>query len=183
MPEKRREHRCVERSRPVRLEVRRGYARADHDAEIEPPGVHALRRIEEELDPGDAEDVGQLVRVAYRRRRSAREHGALEALGHEEGALEVHVRVDEAGDEMSATSVDRALSLQIRGADDNAVRDPHVPLAELAGEDVQPADVAENDVTGLQALRRAKPAADGVDERHAGRIAAYTRLREHNCLR
>ena len=47
--------------------------------------------------PGDAEHVRELVRVADRGGRAAREHGALEALRDEQRALEMDVRVDEAG--------------------------------------------------------------------------------------
>ena len=55
----------------------------------------------------DAEDVRDLVRVGDDRRRSEREHEARELVDHELHGLEVHVRVDESGDDVAARGVER----------------------------------------------------------------------------
>ena len=52
------------------------------------------------MHPVDAEDVRDLVRIGDDRGRPEREHEPRELVDHELHRLEVHVRVDEAGDDV-----------------------------------------------------------------------------------
>ena len=146
--------RRIEDPAAVRLEVRRRHARADHHAQIE---LQPPRRVEEVLDAGDAEHVGELVRIADRRRRAAREHRALEALRNEQRALEVDVRVDEARHDVRALRVNLARAAEAGlEPDDDAVLDRDVAFDEHAREHVEVAHVAQDEVAGLvpRAARR-----------------------------
>ena len=86
-----------------RLEVRRRNARRRHHEDVQRQPVGGA---EQPVDALDAGDVGDLVRVADDRGRPARHDGPRELAGRELGRLEVHVRVDEAGDEELPAPVD-----------------------------------------------------------------------------
>ena len=167
MIDERQEGGRVEDAAAVRLELGRGHTARHHHAEIE-PGLQATRSVEEELDPGHAEHVRELVRIAHRRRRAARQHRALKALRHQERALEMHVRVDEARHDVRAFRVDRPFAGEaLCRADDDAVRDREITFAERAAKHVEPAHVLEDEVARLVTLRRAQPSAEHIGERHA----------------
>jgi hypothetical protein len=157
MREERRQRARVEHTRAIGLELRRRYARREHHAEIH---RETLRALEEEADPGHAEHVRELVRIADGGRRPERQDRTLEALGHQHRALEMHVSVDEAGHDVRALHVDRALRLKTGlDADDGAVADRDVAFAEHAREHVEVARVAEHEIARLLTLCRAKPLA------------------------
>ncbi len=91
-----------------RLEGRGGHARRRHEVDVE---LETRRRVEEPVHAVDAEDVRDLVRVGDDSRGAQREHKARELVDHELHRLEVHVRVDESGDDVAARRVEDVPSL------------------------------------------------------------------------
>ena len=67
--------------------------------------VKALAGVEQPVDAVGAEHVRELVRVADRRGRAAAKNGAIEVARNHEGAFDVDMGVDEAGDHVSSPEV------------------------------------------------------------------------------
>ena len=99
----------------------------------------------------DAEDVRDLVRIGDDRGRPEREHEPRELVDHELHRLEVHVRVDESGNDESARGVERLAALVCPDPGDHAVDDGDVGVQPLAREDRQHAPAAHDEVGGLVA--------------------------------
>ena len=89
---------------PRRLERRRRNARRGHEVDVERDPV---ARVDQPVDAVRAEDVRDLVRVGDHRRGPQRQHEPRELVDQELRRLEVHVRVDEAGDDVPAGRVER----------------------------------------------------------------------------
>ncbi len=87
------------------------------------PDVHhrLLRAGKEILDPRHADHVGDLVRVADRRRHPTRAHAAVEFVRRDEGAFDVQMGVYEAGNERLAGHVDHLAPLVIGADPDDGV--------------------------------------------------------------
>ena len=112
----------------------------------------------------DAEDVRDLVRVGDDSRGAQREHQARELVDHELHRLEVHVRVDESGDDVPARRVEDVPPLVLPEPRDDAVHHRDVDLEPLAREDREHASAAHDEVgrlvsagdcqTALQPLHR-----------------------------
>ena len=133
---------------PRRLERRRGHARRRHEVHVErdlgggvEQPVHAVR----------AQHVRDLVRVGDHGGRSEREHEAGELVREQLRRLEVHVRVDEPGDDVLAGRVDRLASFVVAEPGDPAVCDRNVRLEPLAREHRQHAAAVHDDVGRLVA--------------------------------
>ena len=80
-----------------RLERRGGHARRGHEVDVE---RQAGAGVEQPVDTVGAEDVRDLVRVGDDGGRSQRQHEARELVDEQLRRLEVHVRVDEAGNDV-----------------------------------------------------------------------------------
>jgi hypothetical protein len=125
-----------------RVEPRAGglHARRRHAARELDAQVHhgALGRLQEVADALHARDVGDLVRVADRRRHAAGRDAALELEGRDEGGFDVQVRVDEAGHENEARDVDLApAAVAAERADDAVAADRHVARQQRARDQVE----------------------------------------------
>ncbi len=139
------------RQRTVRrLEVRRGHAGRRHEVDVE---RQLVADVEQPVDAVGAEDVGDLVRVGDDRRRAHRQHEPRELVHEQLRRLEVHVRVDEARDDVTARRVERLGALVLAEARDVAVADGDVHVEPLAGEDGEDVAAADDEVGGLVAAR------------------------------
>ena len=103
----------------------------------------------------DPEHVRDLVWVGDDGRRPQREHEPGELVDHELGALEVHVRIDEAGHDEAPGGVDRLAPLVAPEPCDDAVDDRDVDVQPLACEHRKDLAPADDEVGGLV------PAGDG----------------------
>ena len=98
-----------------------------------------------------AEHVRQLVRVEDDRRRSERQHEARELVGQELGRLEMHVRVEEAGNDVVAGRIDDLLAVVVAETCDPAVGDRDVGVEPFACEHREHAAAAHDYVGRLVA--------------------------------
>ncbi len=105
--------------------------------------------------PGDAEDVGDLVRVGGDSGRPVREHGTDELVHPQLGGLEVHVGVDEAGRERGAGDVDDLDGVAAAPAGDHPAGDGEV------GEHPFPGAGDEDPAACEEEVRRGVPACHG----------------------
>ena len=97
----------------------------------------------------DAEHVRDLVRIRHDGGRPQREHESRELVHHELHRLEVHVRVDEPGDDVAPGRVERLAALVASDPCDDPVDDCDVRLQPLAREDRQDASAPHDEVSGL----------------------------------
>ena len=107
------------------------------------------------MDTVDAEHVGDLVRVGDDRCRAERQYEAGQLVDEKLHRLDVHVRVDEAGNDVLPGGVDRLPALVRTKTCDRAVGDRHVALEPLAREHRQDEAARDDEVGGLV------PAGDG----------------------
>ena len=80
------------------------------------------------MDAVRAEHVRDLVRVGDDRSRPEREDEPGELVDEQLRRLEVHVRVDEAGDDEAAGGVERLRALVVADSGDDAVHDRDVSV-------------------------------------------------------
>ena len=133
-----------------RLHVRGGHAGRRHD---EDPQREAVAGVEHVADAGDAEHVGDLVRVGNDAGRAPRHHGSGE-LGHGDHArFDVHVGVQQAGADVQATHVDGLRRLVIPEAHHHARVDRDVGVVDLARHHVHQSSVLDQCVRRLIAAR------------------------------
>ena len=131
---------------PRRLEGRGWDARRRHEEDLE---LEARRCVVEPVDAVRPEHVRDLVRVGHDRGRPERQDEARELVGKELRRLDVHVRVDEARDDVAPGGVD-LLATPVRAeACDEAVDDRDVGLEPFAGEDGQHGAATHHEVGGL----------------------------------
>ena len=97
----------------------------------------------------DAEHVRDLVRIGHDGGRSEREHEPRELVHHELHRLEVHVRVDEPGDDVAPGRVERVAPVVPPDPCDDPVDDCDVRLQPLAREDRQDASASHDEVGRL----------------------------------
>ena len=83
------------------------------------------------MDAVDAEHVRDLVRVGDDRGRTEREHEARELVDHELRGLEVHVRVDEPGDDVASRASSDSRPSYVAEPGDDPVGDRDVDLEPL----------------------------------------------------
>ena len=131
---------------PRRLEGRRGHARRGREEDVE---LQARRGVEQPVDAVDAEDVRDLVRVGHDCRRPEREDEPRELVDHELHRLQVHVRVDEARDDVLARRVERFDARVVTEPGDEAVDDRDIRLEPLLREDGEHLASSHDEVGGL----------------------------------
>ena len=113
---------------PRRLESGRGHAGAGHHEDVQ---RQVRAAVEQPVDAIGAEHVGDLVRVGDHRGGAVGHYGAGELVDHELGRLDVHVGVDEAGDQVRARDVDLLSALIPAEPDHMAVLDRDVEVQPL----------------------------------------------------
>ena len=155
---------------PRRLEGGRGHARRGHEEDLE---LKARRGVVQPVDAVGAEHVRDLVRVGDDRGGAEREHEPCELVDEQLHRLEVHVRVDEARDDVSARRVDRLAALVRSDAGDRPVHDRDVGLEPLAREDGEHPPAAHDEVGGLVAPGDRESALEL--RRHAGQATCPSR--------
>jgi hypothetical protein len=133
---------------PRRLEVGGRDARGSHEEDLE-----RKRRadVEEPVDAVGAEDVGDLVWIRDDRRCPERQDKPRELVDEELRRLEVHVCVDESGDDVPFGRVDDSGRLIAPEACHEPVADREVDLEPLAREDREDAPAADHEVGALVA--------------------------------
>ena len=135
--------------RPARrLESRGRDARRSHEVDVE---RQIRAEVEQPVDAVRAEHVRELVRVGDHGRRPEREHEPRELVREQLRRLEVHVRVDEARDDVAARGVDLFLAGVVAESGHVAVGDRDVVLEPLAREDREDVAAADDDIRRLVA--------------------------------
>ena len=128
------------------LEGGRRHAGGELHAQVHDRG---LGRLQEEADAFEAEHVGDLVRIADRRGDAMGQHAAVEFLRRDQRGFDVEMGVDEAGHGEEAAAVDLARALIGRvGADDAIARDGDVGHRHAAIDDVEQADIPDDQIGG-----------------------------------
>ena len=112
------------------------------------------------MDAVDAEHVRDLVRVGDDRRRPEREDQPGELVDHQLHRLDVHVRIDEPGNDVAASGVDRLAPLVGAEPRDHAVDDRDIDVEPLAREHAQHAASAHDEVGRLVATGNGKAAGE-----------------------
>ncbi len=122
-------------------------------------------RGDERGHAGDAEDVGDLVRIGGDRRRAQREHGAHEFVDPQLGRLEMHVGVDQAGRDGRTVEGDLLHGVPRAPARHDAIGDRQV------GRHPLPARRREHPSAAQEQIGRCVAAGDGQDMRaRTGRV-------------
>ncbi len=137
-----------------RLEHRRGHRRGGHEEDVE---RHLVGHVREPVDPVRAEDVRDLVRIGDDRRRPHGKDEARELVHEELHRLQVHVRVDQAGDDVLAARVHDLLARVAAEPGDVALADRDVGLEPLACEGGEDLAALDDDVGELVAARDRQP--------------------------
>ena len=137
-----------------RLESRGRDARRSHEVDVE---RQIRAEVEQPVDAVGAEHVRELVGIGDDSRRPQREHESRELVREQLRGLEVHVGIDEAGDQEPAGRVDRLRGFVVAEACDVPVRDRDVGLEPLAREDGEDAAAADDDVRRLVATGDRQP--------------------------
>ena len=129
-----------------RLEARRGHARRGGEVDVE---RQVLADVDEPVHAVGAEHVRDLVRVRDDGGRPERQHEAGELGGEQLRRLEVHVRVDEAGNDEGPLRVERLGALVVAEPRDDAVADRDVDVEPLAREDAEDPAAADDEIGRL----------------------------------
>jgi hypothetical protein len=152
---------------PRRLEAGGRHTRGRGEEDVE---RQVLAHVDEPVDTVGSENVRDLVRVGDDGRRPERQHEPRELGGKQLRGLEMHVCVDEPGDDVRAVRVERLGTVVLAEPGDYAVADGHVDLEPLACED------REHSATTDDEIRRLVPA------RHGETAGEITRPRHQVCL-
>ena len=131
------------------LQVAGRHAGGDHE-EYGQWEVEGL--LDHEVDPLEAEDVGELVGVGDHRGRAVGDHRPCELDRREHRALDVDVAFDEARSEVGPVQVDHPVSPVLADAHHDLVGNGHIGLMDVAGEYVHHAGVLEYEVGRLERL-------------------------------
>ena len=129
-----------------RLEGRGRHARRRHEVDVQ---RQLGAEVHQPVHAVGAEHVRQLVGIADHRGHAVRDDRAGELARRELGGLDVHVRVDEAGDDELAGGVDRLPSLVLADAGDPPVRERDVGIEPLAREHREDAAALQHEVGRL----------------------------------
>ncbi len=129
-----------------RLELGRRYARRGHEEHVQ---REVRAQVREPVDTVRAQDVGDLVRVGDHRRRPEWKHEPRELVHEQLRGLEVHVGVDESGDEVATRELEDLGSLVVAEACDEPVCDREVAVEPLAGEDREDLRTPDDEVGRL----------------------------------
>src|SRR5439155_8639974 len=133
---------------PGRFESGCGHARRGHEVDVE---RQTRTDVEQPVHTVRAEHVGDLVRIGDHRRGAEWQHEARELVHEQLRRLEMHVRVDEAGDDIAAGRIENLGPVVLAEAGDVAVADRYVDVEPLAGEPGPGATAAEDAVGRLVA--------------------------------
>ena len=117
-----------------------------HEEDLE---LEARRRVMEPVDTVRPEHVCDLVRIGDDRRRPERQDQPGELVGEQLGRLDVHVRVDQPGDDVAPGGVDLLPPLVRAETGDEAVDDRDVGLEPFAREDGQDSAATHDEISGL----------------------------------
>ena len=147
------------------LEGRGGDAGRGHEVDVE---RHRGAEVGEPVDAVGAEDVRDLVRVGDDGGGAEREDEAGELVHEQLRGLQMHMRVDEAGDDVLALGGDHLAAVVLAEAGDVAVADGHIGLQPFPGEDGEDPPALDDGVGELVAACHRKPSR----EIHAGTVAA-----------
>ena len=131
---------------PRRFEWRSGHTRRRHEEDVE---LQSGRGVEQPVHSVHAEDVRDLVRVGDDGGRAERKNQLCEFVDHQLHRLEVHVRVDEAGDDVASRRIQRLVALVATDARDDAVDHCDVGVQPLASEHRQDATTLYDEVGRL----------------------------------
>jgi CO/xanthine dehydrogenase FAD-binding subunit len=101
------------------------------------------------VHPIRAEHVRHFVRVGDDGRRPERQHESGELVDEQLRRLEVHVRIDEARHDPATGGVELLFALVVAQAGHVAVRDGHVHVEPLAGEDREDTAAADDEICWL----------------------------------
>ena len=152
---------------PRRLEAGGRHAGGCGEEDVE---RQVLAHVDEPVDAVRSEDVRDLVRVGDDGRRPERQHEPRELGRKQLRGLEMHVCVDESGDDVRAVRVECLGTLVLAEPGDHAVADGHVDLEPLPCEDREHSAAADDEI------RRLIPA------RHGETAGEITRLGHQVCL-
>ena len=160
------------------LERGRGHAGGEVDADIHDG---ALGAIEEIADALGAQHIGDLVRVADDRGDAMRQHAAVEFERGDQRGFDVQMGVDEAGHGEAARRRRSLRALIGRvGADDAVGDDGDVGVGDGAGDDVEQADILDDQVGGLVAAAGCDHLCEHCGVGHA---VTFVQRRRHCCRR
>ena len=154
---------------PRRLERGRGHTRRRHEVHVE---LEARACVEQPVHAVDAEDVRDLVRVGDDGGRPEREHESCELVDHELHGLEVHVRVDEPGDDVPPRRVERFAPVVAPDPGNDTVDDGDVGLQPLAREHREDASSANHEVGRFVAASHRESALQPFHRRQRNRRRA-----------
>jgi hypothetical protein len=137
-----------------RFESRRRDAGGGHDINVE---GQILQTVEQPVDAVGAQHVGDFVRVGDHRGCSVREHRPGELVNGQLGRFDVHVRIDEARNNVSTRNVDALAPVIAAESDDVAVFDGYVDIEPFLGEDGEHATAGQHEVGRLITPRDRHP--------------------------
>ena len=146
-----------------RFEVRRRHARRRHEVDVQ---RQACRCVEEPVDAVSPEHVGDLVRVGDHRRRPEWEHEPRELVDQQLRRFEVHVRVDESGNDVPADCVDDLLAVVRADPGDHSVGDRDVGVEPFSRERGEDPAAMDDDVGRLVPAGDCQPSRQGCS--HGG---------------
>ena len=139
---------------PRRLESRRRHARRGHEEHVQ---RQVGAGVGQPVHAVGAEHVCDLVGVGDHRRGAERQHQPGELVHQQHRRLEVQVRIDQAGDDVSPAGVQRVAAAVLTDAGDPAVAHGHVGLEPLAGVHRQHPAAAHDQVGRLVAACHRQP--------------------------
>jgi hypothetical protein len=145
-----------------RLELRGRHAGRGHEEHVQ---REIRAEIREPVDTVGPQNVRDLVRIRHHRGRPEREHESRELVHEELRGLQVHVRVDEARDEVAAGELENLGSVVVAEARDEAVRDREVAVEPLAREGREDPGAPDDQVGGLVSAGNCEAA---LEVRHYG---------------
>ena len=125
------------------------------------------------MDSVDAEDVRDLVRVCDNGRRAERQDEPRELVDEQLDRLEMHVRVDEPGDDPASGGVEGLLAVVVAEPCDHAVGDRDVDLEPLPREHGEHTPAADDEIGGHVAAGDGEAA---LQRFHAAHLSAAPAL-------
>ena len=147
------------------------------------PNVHdrLFRRGEEIGDAFGTGDIGDLVRVANDGGNAVAQDAAVEFERGDQRGFDVQMGIDEAGYGKASPAIDCLVALILAVRTDDPVRHhSDIGFGDVPGDDVEPPDIADDEVGGLQAA----PGPDHSDKRFTGRgdhADSFRQMVEGNC--
>jgi len=131
------------------LRTGRRHARRGHEEDVQ---RQPLAGRQHHLDAGNPQHVGDLVRIGDDGRSAVRHQRAGQLRRPQQGAFQVHVGVDQSGDNRLAVQGDRLSRLPVVRSDarDPTVGNDHVSRFDLAREDVDDPPAAQQQIARFE---------------------------------